>query len=265
MTIGAKSTLTMDSSAIGGAGAGSGTGGSGVSGAVAGAGAGTTNTLTQTIDASIKGGSSVTTTNSGNVNLTATDGSQIAADAGGVAIAIAVGKGGQGDLTIGASVATNTVTDTVHADISDSFVYAAGSVSAKAQTQANTDQTLNFQPSDVNTANNQITLSDHDLNTGDRVIYHSGGEAAAAIGGLVDGQSYYVIVIDGDTIELALTKAEALQATPAPIMLTSTGTGNGQNFTTLLPSIDAEAIGGAVPAPAVRDSRALSPARARRF
>ncbi len=190
-------------------------------------------------------GSSVTTTNSGNVCLTATDGSQVTADAGGVAIAIAVGNGGQGDLTIGASVATNTVADTVHADITDSLVSASGSVSATAQTQANTDKTLSFQPSDVNTAKNQITLADHGLDTGDRVIYHSGGGAAAAIGGLVDGQSYYAIVIDDNTIELALTKAEALQATPTPIKLTSTGTGGGQNFTTLSPTIDALAIGGA--------------------
>ena len=169
-----------------------------------------------------------------------------------------MGNGGQGDLTIGASVATNTVADTVHADIIGSLVNASGSVFATAQTQATPDQTLSFQPSDVNTAKNQITLADHDLDSGDRVIYHSGGGAAAAIGGLVDGQSYYAIVIDGDTIELALTKAEALQTTPAPIKLTSTGTGNGQDFTTLLPTIDALAIGGAGPAPAAKDSRALS-------
>ena len=243
VTIKATTTVKIDASAIGGSLSAAGSGDTGLSGALAGAGAGTVNTLTQKIEAYIADDSSVTTTNLGNICLTATDGSRIAADAGGVAIAIAVGKGGQGDLTIGASVAANTVANTVHADISGSFVDAAGNVTATAQSQAATDQTLTFQPSDVNTSNNQITLSDHDLNTGDRVIYHSGG--GAAIGGLVDGQSYYAIVIDGDTIELAATKGEALESTPVPITLTSTGTGTGQSFTTLVPTIDAEAIGGA--------------------
>src|SRR5262249_23615469 len=41
------------------------------------------------------------------------------------------------------------------------------------------------------------------------------------------------------------TEADALESTPVPIDLTSAGTGTGQSFTTLLPTIDAEAIGGA--------------------
>ena len=207
VTIKATSTVKIDASAIGGSLAAAGSGGTGLSGALTGAGAGTVNTLTQKIEAYIADASSVTTTNLGNVCLTATDGSQIAADAGGVAIAIAVGNGGQGDLTIGASIATNTVANTVHADISGRSWTRRVASPRRRKTQTATAQTLTFQPSAVNTSNNQITLSDHDLNTGDRVIYHSGG--GAPIGGLVDGQSYYAIVIDSNTIELALTKGEA--------------------------------------------------------
>ncbi len=135
VTISAMSTVTIDALGIGGAGAGSGTGGTGLSGSLAGAGAGTINVLTQTIEASIKDGSSVTTTNFGQVNLTATDSSAIKADAGGVAIAIAGGKGGSttGSGSIGAAVASDTETDMVNAYIDSSTVDAKGSISATAQ------------------------------------------------------------------------------------------------------------------------------------
>ena len=75
VTIKATSTVKIAASAIGGSGAGSGTGGTGLSGSLAGAGAGTINAITRTIEASSKGGSSVTTTKFGNVSVTATDSS----------------------------------------------------------------------------------------------------------------------------------------------------------------------------------------------
>ncbi len=146
VTIMATSTAAIDALAIGGAASGSGTGGTGLSGELTGAGAGTINTLTQTIEASIKGGSSVTTTNSGSVNLTADDYSSIYADAGGVAIAIAAGKGGGKALSgsIGAAEALNSETDTVSADIDSSTVDADGGVSAMAQSALPTGSTAAY-------------------------------------------------------------------------------------------------------------------------
>ena len=46
-------------------------------------------------------------------------------------------------------------------------------------------------------------LSGHDFVNNDKVTYSSGG--GVAIGGLVDGQDYYVRSISGDTIQLSAT------------------------------------------------------------
>ena len=244
VTLSAGSTATIWSLAIGGALAGALSTGAGLTGAVAGAGAGTLNTVNETIEAYIKDGSSVKTTNHGNVTLTATDGTQVNADAGGVAIAIAIG--GEGNLagSIGAAIAVNTVANTVHADIDGSLVTAGGGVSISAKSQANPDQTLTFEPSAVNTSTNQITLTNHGLHTGDRVVYQSAGGAATEIGGLQDGQSYFVVKVDANTIELVASKAEALQTNPTPIALKSSGSGD-QSLVTLTPTIDGLAMGGA--------------------
>ena len=83
-----------------------------------------------------------------------------------------------------------------------------------AQTQASAAQNLAFQPSNVNDSTDQITLTNHGLHTGDRVVYHSAGGTATEIGGLQDGQSYFVIKVDDNTIELATSRAEALQSNP---------------------------------------------------
>ena len=133
VTITATLTATIHTLAIGGSLAA--TRGQGFTLGLAGAGAGVYSTVEETIEASIKGGSSVTTTNSGSVDLTATDSSSIDADAGGVAIAIAEGKGGGASVSgsIGAAVASNTETNTVSAFIDSSNVVAAGSVSVTAK------------------------------------------------------------------------------------------------------------------------------------
>ncbi len=249
--IGAVTTASFDALGIGFSGAGAGTSGSGLTGALAGAGAGTLNNVAMTIEALIDGGSSVTANSgsglTGNVSLTATDNSMVTADAGGVAIAIAAGLGGGGGqaaLTIGASVANNTVANTIHAAIIGSRVNASGAVAATAQTVANPDKTLTFAPSAVNTSSNQIRLPNHGLHTGDPVIYNDGG--GTPIGGLVSGQSYFAIVVDSNTIELALSKADAIASTQVPITFTSAGTSGSQSLVTLSPTVAAFAIGGAL-------------------
>lgn len=74
----------------------------------------------------------------------------------------------------------------------------------------------------VNTTANTITILDHPYQTGNSVIYTAVG--GAAVGGLMSGDTYFVIKVDGDTFRLASTVANALIGTP--LDLTSTSTGN---------------------------------------
>ena len=64
------------------------------------------------------------------------------------------------------------------------------------------------------------------LQTGDTVVYHSGG--GAEIGGLTDGETYYVIAVDSTHIRLATSLVNAENGVPIP--LTSTGTGSDQTL-----------------------------------
>ncbi|HET9187884.1 MAG TPA: hypothetical protein VFN80_08010, partial [Acidothermaceae bacterium] len=71
------------------------------------------------------------------------------------------------------------------------------------------------------------------LSTGDAVIYHA--EGASAIGGLTDGQTYYVNVQGNGAIKLYSTQADAIDSAGAGnnsfVHLTSNGSGTAQNFT----------------------------------
>jgi hypothetical protein len=105
--------------------------------AFAGAGAGSGNFLNNTVEALVRPGSTVTTTNGGGVTLSATDGSSITADAGGVGIALSSGKS-SADLTFGISVAINEIgsaskPETVLAAIEDSTVQSTAGVTLAAQ------------------------------------------------------------------------------------------------------------------------------------
>ena len=59
---------------------------------------------------------------------------------------------------------------------------------------------------DVNAGTNRITISGHGYSTGDAVVYN----ATSADTGLVSGTTYYVAVVDADTIALSTTEANAL-------------------------------------------------------
>ena len=66
-----------------------------------------------------------------------------------------------------------------------------------------------------------IVISSHGYSTGDKVVYDAAG--GTAIAGLTDGNTYYVYVVDSNTIRLAATKRQAQIA--AAIDLTAVGTG----------------------------------------
>ncbi|NEU80298.1 DUF4347 domain-containing protein [Nostoc sp. UIC 10630] len=242
----ATSTAEIDAFALGGAGAGAGSAGAGLTGALAGAGAGTINTINLEIEASIKNTSTVDA-DTGIVTLTALDTSQIKADAGGVAVAIAAsaGAGAAGSGAIGAALANNTVSNTVVAFVDNSLVTAAGDVNLTATAKSQTDETFDFATAAVNATNNTITYTNHGLKTGDRVIYRNLGNAGQQLGGLEDGQSYFVIKVDDNTIKLMATNAETTASEPAAIDLTTGTAGTNHRLETLKPRIQALAIAGA--------------------
>jgi len=86
----------------------------------------------------------------------------------------------------------------------------------------------------VNLATHTLTIPNHPLKTGDRVLYQVGSDgivAGTAIGGLVDNLEYFVVKIDPDSIKLTMTLAQALSAPPAVIPFTAIGTGQNHSLT----------------------------------
>lgn len=81
----------------------------------------------------------------------------------------------------------------------------------------------------INALADQIAFpSDHGLHTGDAVVYRNGG--GTSIGGLKDGDTYFVIKINDTHIKLASTQKDANLATPKPIFLTTLGTGSSHTL-----------------------------------
>ena len=72
---------------------------------------------------------------------------------------------------------------------------------------------------DIDSTTNRVTLNNHGLSTGDAVVYSDG---TTADGGLTDGTTYYAIVVDTDTIQLATSVANANAGTA--IVLDGAGT-----------------------------------------
>lgn len=79
----------------------------------------------------------------------------------------------------------------------------------------------------VDTANEQLNIPAHGLNTGEIVQYQV-GDSATAIGGLTDNETYVVQFIDDDTIKLQNS------TTLAPINITAVGTGNNHSLTKII-------------------------------
>ena len=78
----------------------------------------------------------------------------------------------------------------------------------------------------VNTGTDSITITGHGTNTGDQLTYASG---SSDIGGLADGNVYYVIKVDNDTIKLATTESNANGGSAIPLSTQGAGT---HSFTT---------------------------------
>ncbi len=81
-----------------------------------------------------------------------------------------------------------------------------------------------FSGANVNTAQGTIQFASPDgFVTGDKIVYSSNG--GTPIGGLVNGATYYVRVINPTTIKLATSEGEAIQSGEAfnPALITATG------------------------------------------
>ena len=99
----------------------------------------------------------------------------------------------------------------------------------------------------VSTSNNTITKSSHGLSNDEIITYSSGvdgsGDANDPIGGLVSGESYYVIGKTTNTFKLSHTNSHMGDA--AAISLTGVGEGTAHTFTsTGIPS-----LGNSIPSP----------------
>ena len=81
---------------------------------------------------------------------------------------------------------------------------------------------------DVDAGNEEMDLTAHGLATGDRILYDNGG--GTSIGGLTDGDPYYVRVIDANTLDMHATRSAALDPDSTAINLTD-GVGTSHSFT----------------------------------
>jgi microcystin-dependent protein len=95
-----------------------------------------------------------------------------------------------------------------------------------------------FQPTDVNITNERITITGHPFYNGQSVVYSTIG---TVVGGLTSGTTYFVSVLDANTIGLATTRANVDAGTL--INLTSQGVGT-QTLTYTLTARSLAAQGG---------------------
>ena len=173
-----------------------------------GAGTLTINSIANTVDADIT--SSTVTATAGDV---AVNSSESASE-----YVVALGVAGSAGTSIGASIAYNYLGGLSPLD-PNVISYDDGVVAGSIAASVTADSPIS--------PDSEIYLPNHGLSTGEAVVYHSGG--GVPVGGLVDGQTYYVIVLDSNHVELASTSANATADTP--IALSSTGsTSSGQSF-----------------------------------
>ncbi|KPK77594.1 MAG: hypothetical protein AMJ79_02710, partial [Phycisphaerae bacterium SM23_30] len=168
------------------------------------------NTVIRNTESTITSSSSVTTDTikaTGSISLDADDLSVTVNVAGSLGIAVKAeqsGGGGGGDswsAAAGASVGVSVIVSSVDA-------YIEGK-----------DIALDLSGTDQGKVDGQTDIIDfgrsHNLQTGDAVIYHSGGDEQ--ISGLKNGRTYYVVKINDTQIQLVLTEAEAQAANPIGI------------------------------------------------
>jgi hypothetical protein len=85
--------------------------------------------------------------------------------------------------------------------------------------------------------NGYITISSHGFNTGDKIIYETGG--GTAVDGLEDGKEYYIYARDANTVELALTYKQAIDRT---VVQLADGSGTSHSIASIAKVISVASI-----------------------
>ena len=80
---------------------------------------------------------------------------------------------------------------------------------------------ISFSSGNVNASNNTITLVNHNLSTGNKVIHTSSSPS----GGLLTNREYYVIVVDQNNIKLSDTYYNSVLENPLEVNITSSSSG----------------------------------------
>jgi hypothetical protein len=142
------------------------------------------------------------------------------------------GSGGSSDVGIAAALALNMTDSKTHARLLGD-VYGttgAGSSAGKLTVTSANDTDANAvadsstvedgrkefdAPGDIDSGANTITLGpEHGFSTGDAVVYNK--DSGAVIGGLSDGETYYIILVDDETddkVKLASSEENATAGT----------------------------------------------------
>jgi hypothetical protein len=189
--------------------------GAGSAGTSAGTGTLTMNFIANTVDAHIVG--STVTAAAGDVAVNSSEAASEYVVALGVAASLS-------SSSVGAAIALNFLGGQAPLDPTlldtNLLSYNDGPLASSTTVGVTSDA-----PTPVDT---EIDLPNHGFTTGDAVVYHDGG--ATPIGGLVDGQTYYIIAVDANHIHLASSAADAQAGTAIPISSTGSTTSN-QTFT----------------------------------
>jgi hypothetical protein len=85
-----------------------------------------------------------------------------------------------------------------------------------------------FTSLDVNTTDNEITISGHGYSNGEALFYSV--VSGTGVTGLTDYSGYYAIVVDADTIQLASSYANAIAGTAVNLTAAGWGTSEVTNF-----------------------------------
>ena len=83
---------------------------------------------------------------------------------------------------------------------------------------------INITSNDIDVTTDEISITDHGLSTATAITYNQGTGTVTSPTPLSDGTEYFVIVVDDDTIKLALTSVAANAGTA--INITNAGSGN---------------------------------------
>lgn len=131
---------------------------------------------------------------------------------GQVLIACSVSDGKIYEWNLGTTIGSELVTNGTFASDSDWIKGNGGAGGSNWQITGGVAQYIHYKPvfdaSDdavVSAANDTITITDHRFEDGDEVIYNVPASPAYAIGGLTDGNTYYIVSSTANTFKLSAT------------------------------------------------------------